>query len=1097
MALVAIPHQQQSNPHDMGGSHFYFSHKHFSTLLIITFLATHLQAQIEVTVKSLELEDANAAAYYLKKVPASGLRDLLDAEIAFLNEDYILMAGILKRIDETTLSTCDNVRLAMLTALEEHKANNYATAEKIFILADRILAQCKPARLLTAHLDYWKGYSYLEQNQLMLAERSLKNSLTYFSQDSSRFYIKLAHLHFWLGTLKLKQVDFDSALYHLTQSLTIYLNTPLDKTAMVIKIYNNMGATHAQMWNYKEAFTYYQKAIQLNKDKIKDARELTLAYSNLGQFYDTFGNFLESEKCYQQALHWMESDKLDPKNKALILQNFGTALANNYEPTLALSQYMNALEVIRPYNDTYGNVYTRILLNIISTYNNQEMPQAAEKWSIELEQHFARYPNKWIEQETEWKISKALSFTLNKNYSQALTLLNELEDTFKRPYPTQYYVIIDAKAANLKEVGNYRESRAYYFKLIKHYQAIFPDTHPQLIQLYNQLGSTFVMQGNQPDSSNYYLQIARKNNQIGENKDMPQTLYASKIEWLITNYYLLKSQLNAFKSGQITTQQLIQAEGLIFSSLSVVQSKRIELREGTDAINLQRLTHEIFDEAMDFYYTLYKVTNQKEYADKAFFIMEKTKYQTLHHTLKLDRVSAFAQVTQKVLDEERKLSNEITQLEFQYSQEVSKQTEPLPELVNNYVSHWQSASGRFNFLLDSIKNNLPDYYNLKFNRSTTEISQIQSGFLSKATDMAWVSYYVGYTDCFALVITHDDKYFLKLGPSEKITRQLKLFNNYVSHNVSEELQQNSHALYSELFEPIDSCLKIQAKKIKKVVIIPDGSLNYLNFELLGRPSLKTWHYALYDYQFSYGYSTTLLYNEFSDQPKWKTGTLSMIGFAPEFVRNSDRVPDEAIRAGNEKPGYDFFDFSPLEKNQEEVEQVAKILKRKKMNTTLYLGSKADESSFKKANLKTFNIVHLATHGFVSEHQQNLAGIAFAKKENSQDDGILYMDEIFNLKNRANLVCLSACETGSGIMQQGEGLVGLTRAFIYSGAQNLVVSLWKVQDESTATLMTNFYSNLVRNQSVSESLQQAKIAMIKKNPTIHPYYWSAFIHVGLN
>jgi len=177
--------------------------------------------------------------------------------------------------------------------------------------------------------------------------------------------------------------------------------------------------------------------------------------------------------------------------------------------------------------------------------------------------------------------------------------------------------------------------------------------------------------------------------------------------------------------------------------------------------------------------------------------------------------------------------------------------------------------------------------------------------------------------------------------------------------------------------------------------------------------------------------------------------------------------------------------------------VAKILKRKKMNITLYLGSKADESSFKKANLKTFNIVHLATHGFVSEHQQNLAGIAFAKKENSQDDGILYMDEIFNLKNRANLVCLSACETGSGIMQQGEGLVGLTRAFIYSGAQNLVVSLWKVQDESTATLMTNFYSNLVRNQSVSESLQQAKIAMIKKNPTIHPYYWSAFIHVGLN
>jgi CHAT domain-containing protein len=465
--------------------------------------------------------------------------------------------------------------------------------------------------------------------------------------------------------------------------------------------------------------------------------------------------------------------------------------------------------------------------------------------------------------------------------------------------------------------------------------------------------------------------------------------------------------------------------------------------------------------------------------------------------MKLDRVNAFAGVTSKVMLEEQKLASEVAQLEYQYSQELAKQEEPLPELIEEYITQWRANSNRHNELVDSIKNNLPNYYNLKFNRSTTEINQLQSSFLSNDQSMAWVSYYVGETNSYAIAVTHDQKYFLKLDSSDKIIRLLKSFNNYVSQQMKDEFKKTSFDVYQLLFRSIDSCLAKQSKKIKKIVIIPDGPLNYLNFELLGKPTHKSWHYTLYDYQFSYGYSSTLLWAEFSDQRKWDANTINMVGFAPEFVSNAGQEINESTREGSEKPGYDSFDFSPLQKNQEEVVKVAEILNRKKVKTSVFLGPQADEASFKKANLGSYNIIHLATHGFVSKEGQNVAGIAFAKKQDSSDDGILYMDEIFSLKNKANLVCLSACETGSGVYQQGEGLVGLTRAFIYSGAQNLVVSLWKVQDESTAQLMTHFYSALVKNHSVSQSLREAKVAMTKKNPELPPYYWSAFIHVGLN
>jgi CHAT domain-containing protein len=144
-------------------------------------------------------------------------------------------------------------------------------------------------------------------------------------------------------------------------------------------------------------------------------------------------------------------------------------------------------------------------------------------------------------------------------------------------------------------------------------------------------------------------------------------------------------------------------------------------------------------------------------------------------------------------------------------------------------------------------------------------------------------------------------------------------------------------------------------------------------------------------------------------------------------------------------------------------------------------------------------LHFATHGTVDEINPELSKIFLAQSQHeTQEDGCLFAGEIYNLSLNADLVTLSACETGLGKQMKGEGIIGLSRAFLYAGAKNLIVSLWSVADESTANFMIDFYEKTAQNNAqkgFSESLQTAKKNMIQHEKYSAPYYWAAFILIG--
>ena len=165
----------------------------------------------------------------------------------------------------------------------------------------------------------------------------------------------------------------------------------------------------------------------------------------------------------------------------------------------------------------------------------------------------------------------------------------------------------------------------------------------------------------------------------------------------------------------------------------------------------------------------------------------------------------------------------------------------------------------------------------------------------------------------------------------------------------------------------------------------------------------------------------------------------------------------------------------------------------------FLGYDAKLSSVLNTDLRKYRILHFATHGLIDTRHPELSGLAFSMfdKHNRPQEWFLSQSEVYNLRLNAELVVLSACQTALGSEVKGEGLIGLTRGFMYAGAPRVAASLWKVEDRATAELMIRFYQNMLReDMSPDSALRQAQIGLLKQPQWRAPYFWASFIFQGL-
>jgi CHAT domain-containing protein len=189
-----------------------------------------------------------------------------------------------------------------------------------------------------------------------------------------------------------------------------------------------------------------------------------------------------------------------------------------------------------------------------------------------------------------------------------------------------------------------------------------------------------------------------------------------------------------------------------------------------------------------------------------------------------------------------------------------------------------------------------------------------------------------------------------------------------------------------------------------------------------------------------------------------------------------------------------FRLAPLPRTQDEIQYIANLFPSDRRR--VFLGMESTEEAVKREPLRRYRRLHFATHSLIDEKSPLRSAVILGTGDNTEEDGFLEVSEISRLNLDCDLVVVSACQTGRGQLLSGEGIMGLSRAFLYAGARSVVVSLWNISDISTSQMMKGFYQHLVSGIGNAAALRKAKLQMIGLGiQTQHPYYWAPFVMVG--
>jgi CHAT domain-containing protein len=362
-------------------------------------------------------------------------------------------------------------------------------------------------------------------------------------------------------------------------------------------------------------------------------------------------------------------------------------------------------------------------------------------------------------------------------------------------------------------------------------------------------------------------------------------------------------------------------------------------------------------------------------------------------------------------------------------------------------------------------------------------------------DEVMISYNIADEEVISFVITKDDFTFQKTASEipvgdlvNKVSGNLKIMNapeycykNYV------EFQESAFALYQLLIKPIED--RISGKKL---IVIPDEELGFLSFEMLieatvfdDSVSFSKLPFLIRKYPFAYAGSATLfIRNRERAEPVLAKGVLAM---APVY---SDM--GSSSRSTRQRDGNKVFRRRELEGALSEASIVHRLVGGKK-----FLAEKATRENFLKYAGK-YDILHLALHTRIDNKNPLSSQMSFYPFADTSNKGIVKAYELTHLDLKSQLAVLSACSTGGGKLEKGEGIISMARAFFQAGLPSVIMTLWDVEDQASRAITARFYHYLTSGLPKDEALRQAKLDYLDHTEVAienHPAFWAGYVLYG--
>jgi CHAT domain-containing protein/tetratricopeptide (TPR) repeat protein len=493
----------------------------------------------------------------------------------------------------------------------------------------------------------------------------------------------------------------------------------------------------------------------------------------------------------------------------------------------------------------------------------------------------------------------------------------------------------------------------------------------------------------------------------------------------------------------------------------------------------------VYEDIIDVLTQLDSRTPGAGYDAKAFAYLERGRARAFLDLLAEAKANITNGLTPDQFRRQTQLRFELSRASAALLREGSKQNRLAVERAEHRLVEWALELRRTN----------PQYHELQYPRP---YDAAMARSMLAGTGTIILEYALGERRSSLWIVTEKQIRMVLLPARREIERQAESFRSSTAHQPKgnfDAWQAQARHLYQLLVGPADEALRAS----HNVVIVPDGVLHYLPFESListseGNPP----RYLIEDYAIAYSPSATV-YGNLLTEPRKQTrpAPYALLAYGdPVFGMSSPGVATrgmgDLVRSVYRSSG---IQFAPLPNTRTEVENIGALYPPERRR--LYLGPAATEASVKRENLLAYNQLHFATHAVLDEQVPARSGVVLSLIDTGDEDGILRANEIFNLKLNADLVVLSACQTGLGKLVKGEGMIGLTRAFLYAGSARVVVSLWEVNDLATAEFMRIFYQKMKDGITPGLALRGAKLEMMHSGSAAyrHPYFWTPFVLVG--
>lgn len=653
------------------------------------------------------------------------------------------------------------------------------------------------------------------------------------------------------------------------------------------------------------------------------------------------------------------------------------------------------------------------------------------------------------------------------NFESALAIWEKIHPN---AHPTKAFALLNL-GDTYQTMGNNSAAQGYYERSLELYRKSYGEKHPELADVLNKLGNLEVSFGKFDQGLTYLQSAVIANAPKFSDKDISKNPQVSDYYNGKVLLYSLLYKAQAFEKRHF-------GKTLKFSDLenslqtlqycdSLIDRLRQETTNESDKLALGALSTELYADAVRVCHELARNSpRKKKFEELAFYFAEKSKSAVLLEAISESNAKSFAGIPPELLEEEEQLRADIAIVAQQLASKPDEEAEAKLrgrafELNREYKAFIQKLEDRF-----------PKYFDLKFNTTAPSLQDLQK---SLKTNTAIISYFIDEREkrIYLFTITKNSlKITDKLLPAD-FDKQITGLRNGILYNEINVFKRSSFQLGKLLLPALPN-------NISKLIILPTARLSTIPFEVLLTDKVKeseetfnSLPYLIKAYDVRYEFSTALLLQKQKGKDDFRPPSILLCAPVNFADANLDNLPG----------------------TESEVAEISSLFQKKNFFASAKVNDEATESFIKNVSDENFSMLHFATHGVVDESNPELSRIFLNSFE--KDDGNLYASEIYNLKLNVNLVTLSACQTGLGKISKGEGVIGLSRALVYAGAKNIIVSFWSVSDESTSMLMTKFYEKLLNENSsdYSASLQNAKLQLIESDTYAAPYYWAPFVLIG--